>query len=92
MDTPTSRRWKVRFYRQEEKLYQHVFLAVWENYTDVAIPLDTMWIDIDYMEAWKDWSYDPTLFSQSEVGSFVTDLHKNGQHFVLIVDPGDSFP
>ena len=61
---------------------------VWQNYTAAKIPLDTVWMDIDYMEAWKDWTLDPANFPTDEVTSFVEAIHDNGQHFVVIVDPG----
>ena len=62
--------------------------AVWSNFSAAKIPLDTVWMDIDYMEAWKDWSYDPVNFPEAGVKSFVQTLHSGGQKFVVIVDPG----
>jgi len=35
---------------------------VYENYTQYNIPLDTLWSDIDYMENYKDFTYDPKNF------------------------------
>ena len=35
---------------------------VYENYTQYNIPLDTLWSDIDYMEDYKDFTYDPKNF------------------------------
>ena len=32
------------------------------NFTIAKIPLDTVWMDIDYMAFWRDWTYDPTNF------------------------------
>ena len=84
--------------------------AVVANYSAANIPLDTQWVDIDYMQDYRDFTFDAgTLnlivslsiiyffnlyylhtvnFPQSEVVSFVEGLHKNGQHFVPIIDPG----
>jgi alpha-glucosidase (family GH31 glycosyl hydrolase) len=58
------------------------------NFTAFNLPLDTLWLDIDYMASWKDWSYDPALFPQASVAAFVDDVHASGQKFVVIVDPG----
>jgi alpha-D-xyloside xylohydrolase len=58
------------------------------NYSAAGIPLDTQWMDIDYMQAYKDFTTDATNFPVTEVKSFVDNLHAKGQHFVPIVDPG----
>eukprot|EP01031_Cornospumella_fuschlensis_P036226 gene36226-43943_t len=58
------------------------------NYTAAGIPLDTQWMDIDYMQDYRDFTLDAKDFPQSEVRSFVDKLHANGQHFVPIIDPG----
>ena len=58
------------------------------NYSAAGIPLDTQWVDIDYMQNYKDFTLDSTNFPQAEVASFVDGLHANGQHFVPIIDPG----
>jgi len=58
------------------------------NYTAANIPLDTQWMDIDYMQSYRDFTIDSTNFVASDVKSFVDNLHANGQHFVPIIDPG----
>ena len=62
--------------------------AVVANYSAAKIPLDTQWVDIDYMQNYRDFTWDSKVFQVSEVSSFVSQLHANGQHFVTIVDPG----
>jgi alpha-D-xyloside xylohydrolase len=59
-----------------------------QNYSKANIPLDTQWMDIDYMQNYRDFTYDATNFPLNEVKSFVNQLHTNGQHFIPIVDPG----
>lgn len=45
-------------------------------------------MDIDYMQNYRDFTYDSKQFPMEEVNSFVNYLHSNGQHFITIVDPG----
>jgi alpha-D-xyloside xylohydrolase len=58
------------------------------NYSAASIPLETQWMDIDYMQNYRDFSYDSEKFPQAQVADFVDQLHAKGQHFVPIVDPG----
>ena len=36
---------------------------VFQNYTLYNIPLDTLWSDIDYMDDYKDFTYDKSNFN-----------------------------
>lgn len=38
-----------------------------DNYTDARIPLDVMWGDIDYMERWRDFTFDHVNYPQAAV-------------------------
>jgi len=58
------------------------------KYADAGIPLDSQWMDIDYMEEYRDFTSDATNFPYDEVKSFVDTLHDDGQRFVQIIDPG----
>jgi alpha-glucosidase (family GH31 glycosyl hydrolase) len=51
------------------------------------IPLETIWTDLDYMEDYKDFTWNAN-FSSDKMGNFVKKLHENEQHYVTIVDPG----
>jgi alpha-D-xyloside xylohydrolase len=59
-----------------------------DNYAKSGIPLDTAWIDIDYMTLYRDFTSDPNSFPIAEVAGFIDKLHKQGQRFVEIIDPG----
>jgi alpha-glucosidase (family GH31 glycosyl hydrolase) len=42
------------------------------------------------MDQYFDFTWDPQRFPQSEFAAFVDQLHRQNQHFVVIVDPGIS--
>jgi alpha-glucosidase len=56
------------------------------------IPLETIWLDIDYMDQYRDFTLDPVTFSPSDVKDFFDWLHGNNQHFVPIVDAAIYIP
>eukprot|EP01125_Pyxidicula_operculata_P004663 TRINITY_DN1751_c0_g3_i1.p1 TRINITY_DN1751_c0_g3~~TRINITY_DN1751_c0_g3_i1.p1 ORF type:complete len:967 (-),score=192.43 TRINITY_DN1751_c0_g3_i1:131-3031(-) len=62
--------------------------TVVNEYKKASIPLDTIWSDIDYMENYKVFTWNPTNYPATEVKTFIDDLHSNGQHYIVIVDPG----
>ncbi|CAK4085799.1 unnamed protein product [Aphanomyces euteiches] len=55
-----------------------------------AIPQDSQWTDIDVMDKFLDFTWDPVAFPQDKFSAFIDDLHAHGQHYVPIVDAGIS--
>jgi len=56
------------------------------NFSSNNLPLDTQWSDIDYLDNYKDFTYDKDNFKG--LGDFVNDLHAKGMHYVPIIDAG----
>lgn len=73
--------------------YRNVTISkeVVANYKKAQIPLDTMWNDIDYMDSYKCFTNDAERFPLDTWRPFIDQLHKDGQHYVLITDPGKLF-
>ncbi|KAI6084922.1 glycoside hydrolase family 31 protein [Hypoxylon rubiginosum] len=60
--------------------------GVIDNFAKFEIPLETIWSDIDYMKAYRDFENDPDRFSYEEGAKFLARLHQNNQHYVPIID------
>jgi alpha-glucosidase len=57
------------------------------GYGNAGIPLDTVWLDIPYLDGFADFSVNATAFPS--LANFTTDvLHANHQHLVVILDAG----
>ncbi|KAG2214664.1 hypothetical protein INT46_005681 [Mucor plumbeus] len=61
--------------------------AVIKGYKDANIPLQTAWVDIDYMDQTKDFTFDNAKFPQDKMIALGEQLHKDGQNYVVMVDP-----
>lgn len=56
------------------------------GYKEHDIPLDTQWVDIEYMVDYRDFTYDKKAFAG--LPEFIDKLHDNNQKFVPIIDAG----
>lgn len=59
-----------------------------KRHKEADIPMEVVWIDIDYMDFYKPFTYCPSRFPAERLAKFVEELHKNNQRLVAIVDPG----
>jgi alpha-glucosidase (family GH31 glycosyl hydrolase) len=57
-----------------------------QGYSDNNLPLDTIWSDIDYMEDYKDFTYDPVNYG--DLPQFVEEIHENKLQYIPIIDAG----
>ncbi|KAF2177647.1 glycoside hydrolase family 31 protein [Zopfia rhizophila CBS 207.26] len=57
-----------------------------DTFKSQNIPLETVWLDIDYMNQYRDFTNDPVTFPLDEGREFFDQLHKDNQHFIPIVD------
>eukprot|EP00878_Enallax_costatus_P026511 GHUV01028453.1.p1 GENE.GHUV01028453.1~~GHUV01028453.1.p1 ORF type:complete len:274 (+),score=72.90 GHUV01028453.1:394-1215(+) len=59
-----------------------------QRYKSANLPLEVMWADIDYMDRYRDFTFDPQRFKQQELKGYVDSLHAAGQRWVPITDCG----
>lgn len=73
--------------------YRDVFevAEVVYNYSKAAIPLETMWTDIDYMSGRRIFTLDEKRFPLKKMRTLVDHLHKNHQRYIVMVDPAVSY-
>ena len=60
--------------------------SVAEQYKKAGIPLDSIYLDIDYMERYKDFTVDKECFPDLE--KLASDMKERGIHLVPIIDAG----
>ena len=65
---------------------QAEFRTVVERYRALHIPLDMLYLDIDYMDHYKDFTVNPEEFP--DFPGFVSDMAEQGVHLVPIIDAG----
>lgn len=68
-------------YRNEQDIR-----SVAEQYSAAGVPLDSIYLDIDYMERYKDFTVDQERFP--DLKKLVGDMKSQGIHLVPIIDAG----
>ena len=63
-----------------------------DNYKAAGIPLETIWVDIDYMNQYRDFDNDLNTYPYDEGEVFLNNLHDEGRHFVPIIDSAIYIP
>lgn len=59
---------------------------VMKSYDDHNLPLDTIWSDIDYMDGYKDFTWDPVNWK--DLPQFVEEIHEANRYYIPILDAG----
>eukprot|EP00735_Rhodelphis_limneticus_P000780 TRINITY_DN11307_c0_g1::TRINITY_DN11307_c0_g1_i1::g.745::m.745 TRINITY_DN11307_c0_g1::TRINITY_DN11307_c0_g1_i1::g.745 ORF type:complete len:956 (+),score=271.53,sp/O04893/AGLU_SPIOL/35.44/1e-153,Glyco_hydro_31/PF01055.21/6.7e-148,Trefoil/PF00088.13/5.5e-14,Trefoil/PF00088.13/5.4e+03,Gal_mutarotas_2/PF13802.1/0.002,Gal_mutarotas_2/PF13802.1/5.1e+03,Gal_mutarotas_2/PF13802.1/7.8e+03 TRINITY_DN11307_c0_g1_i1:28-2868(+) len=82
-------RWSLGFHqsRYGYKTLQQLKDVV-ASFEKNALPLDTIWVDIDYMQDYKTFTLDSARFPQGDFLSWIKQQQQAGRHLVMIVDPG----
>ncbi|KAI0204340.1 glycoside hydrolase family 31 protein [Astrocystis sublimbata] len=62
------------------------------NFAKHEIPLETMWNDIDYMNAYRNFENDPERYPFDQGLQFLEELHEKNQHYIPIIDAGIYVP
>jgi alpha-glucosidase len=68
-------------YEPDEKVRE-----IAKGFRDRGIPCDVLWLDIDYMDAFRCFTFDPVKFSKPR--ELFKDLHAQGFRVVCMIDPG----
>lgn len=58
----------------------------WKRNVDAGIPFDVQWNDIDYMDNYKDFTYNTETYDT--LPEFVDELHANDMRYIAIIDSG----
>lgn len=85
--TPLPPLWALG-YQQSRWSYkpQARVLEIAREFRERRIPLDTLYLDIDYMDGFRVFTWSPQNFPDPD--QMIAALHDNGVHLVEIVDPG----
>jgi alpha-glucosidase len=84
--SPLPPRWAIGYIQSRYSYYpQSTVRFIAENFRHRGIPCDAIFLDIDYMDGFRVFTWDKSRFPDPQ--SMMTDLKKQGFHFIAIVDP-----
>ncbi|KIW08097.1 uncharacterized protein PV09_01035 [Verruconis gallopava] len=84
--------WSLGLHQCRYGYRDYIALAeVISNYSAAGIPLETMWVDIDYMFNRFIMTTDPDRFPMERMREIVSYLHDHDQHFIVMVDPAVAY-
>lgn len=84
---PMPPKWALGF-QQSRWSYEPAaqVLEIAQEFRDRKLPADVIWVDIDYMDRFKVFTFDPEGFP--DPGGLVDDLHAIGWKSAWMIDPG----
>jgi alpha-glucosidase len=84
--SPLPPRWSIGYIQSRYSYYpQRTVRFIAENFRHRGIPCDAIFLDIDYMDGFRVFTWDKSRFPDPK--SMMTDLRREGFHFIVIVDP-----
>jgi len=84
--TPLPPRWALGFHQSRWGYWPESRLRlVADSFRSKKIPADVLWLDIDYQDGYKPFTWDKKRFPRPR--RMLADLKKQGYHVVTIVDP-----
>ena len=78
-----QQRWTLGFQQTRWGISNVSMMAdIVDKYRKANIPLETVYLDIDYMDQYRDFTYDEKNFPVGEFKQLVDEMHRNGQKFI----------
>lgn len=79
--------WSLGYHQARWSYYPDTQVKeICEGFRSRRIPADGIWLDIDYMDGYRSWTWDPVGFSDPP--GLIADLEDIGFKTVAIIDPG----
>ena len=80
-------RWALGYHQCRYSYYPEKRVReIAEGFRDRGIPCDVIWLDIDYMDGFRCFTWDKERFPDPK--GMIDDLHAMGVHVVCMIDPG----
>jgi alpha-glucosidase len=84
---PLPPRWALGYHQSRWSYYpEEQVRQVADEFRRRRIPCDALWLDIDYMDGYRVFTWNPWRFAEPE--RLLRDLDRQGFRVVTIVDPG----